>query len=74
MASNLDAMAPENGKKTIAELIATFPEEERLILTLHLVNMISATEIAEKLGVPERAVASVIISGRTRLIGLISKG
>jgi DNA-directed RNA polymerase specialized sigma24 family protein len=50
------------------------PEEERLILTLHLVNMISATEIAEKLGVPERAVASVIISGRTRLIGLISKG
>jgi DNA-directed RNA polymerase specialized sigma24 family protein len=36
--------------------------------------MISATEIAEKLGVPERAVASVIISGRTRLIGLISKG
>ena len=74
MASNLDAMAPENGKKTIAELIATLPEEERLILTLHLVNMISATEIAEKLGVPERAVASVIISGRTSLIGLISKG
>jgi DNA-directed RNA polymerase specialized sigma24 family protein len=48
------------------------PEEERLILTLHLVNMISATEIAEKLGVPERAVSSVIASGRSRLIGLIS--
>ena len=72
MASNLYAMAAENGKKTIAELIDTLPEEERLILTLHLVNMISATEIAEKLGVPERAVSSVIASGRSRLIGLIS--
>jgi DNA-directed RNA polymerase specialized sigma24 family protein len=60
-------MAPDSSAKTIAELIATLPEEERLILTLHLVNM-----IAEKLGVPERAVSSVITSGRSRLIGLIS--
>jgi DNA-directed RNA polymerase specialized sigma24 family protein len=65
-------MAPDSSAKTIAELIATLPEEERLILTLHLVNMISATEIAEKLGVPERAVSSVIAAGRSRLIGLIS--
>ena len=65
-------MAPDGSAKTIAELIANLPEEERLILTLHLVNMISATEIAEKLGVPERAVSSVITSGRSRLIGLIS--
>jgi len=65
-------MAANGSAKTIAEIIATLPEEERLILTLHLVNMISATEIAEKLGVPERAVISVIASGRTRLIGLIS--
>ena len=65
-------MAPDGSAKTIAELIATLPEEERLILTLHLVNMISTTEIAEKLGVPERAVSSVIASGRSRLIGLIS--
>ena len=65
-------MAADGSAKTIAELIATLPEEERLILTLHLVNMISATEIAEKLGVPERAVSSVITSGRSRLIGLIS--
>ena len=65
-------MAAESSAKTIAELIATQPEEERLILTLHLVNMISTTEIAEKLGVPERAVSSVIASGRSRLIGLIS--
>ena len=65
-------MAPDDSRKTIADLIATLPEEERLILTLHLVNMVSITEIAEKLGVPERAVVSVITSGRARLIGLIS--
>jgi hypothetical protein len=65
-------MAPEGNSKTIAELIATLPEEERLILTLHFVNMITTSEIAAKLGVPERAVISVIASGRSRLIGLIS--
>jgi len=65
-------MAPDGGGKTIAELINTLPEEERLILTLHLVNMISTSEIAEKLGVPERAVISVITTGRSRLIALIS--
>jgi DNA-directed RNA polymerase specialized sigma24 family protein len=65
-------MASDGSGKTIAELITTLPEEERLILTLHLVNMISTAEIAEKLGVPERAVVSVITSGRSRLIALIS--
>ncbi len=65
-------MTSEDGGKTIAELINTLPEEERLILTLHLVRMISAAKIAEKLGVPERAVITVIASGRSRLIGLIS--
>jgi DNA-directed RNA polymerase specialized sigma24 family protein len=64
-------MASDGSGKTIAELITTLPEEERLILTLHLVNMISTAEIAEKLGVPERAVVSVIASGRSRLIALI---
>jgi DNA-directed RNA polymerase specialized sigma24 family protein len=67
-------MASDSSAKTIAEIIATLPQEERMILTLHLVNMISATEIAEKLGVPERAVVSVIALGRSRLIGLISLG
>jgi len=60
--------------KSIAELISALPEEERLILTLHLVNLVSTTEIAKKLGVPERAVLSVIASGKSRLIGLIFKG
>ena len=57
-------MASDGGGKTIAELINTLPEEERLILTLHLVNMISTAEIAEKLGVPERAVVSVNCIGQ----------
>ena len=65
-------MTTEDGAKTIAELINTLPEEERLILTLHLVKMISAAEIAKKLGVTERAVTTVIASGRSRLIRLIS--
>lgn len=65
-------MTSMDGGKTIAELINTLPEEERLILTLHLVKMISAAEIAKKLGVPERAVITVIASGRSRLIRLIS--
>ena len=65
-------MASDGSGKTIAELISTLPEEERLILTLHLVKMISTQEIAEKLGVPERAVVSVVASGRSRLIALIS--
>ena len=60
--------------KSIAELISALPEEERLILTLHFVNLVSTTEIAKKLGVPERAVISVIASGKSRLIGLIFKG
>lgn len=63
-----------SGNKTIAELISALPEEERLILTLHLVNLVSTSDIAKKLGVPERAVISVIASGKSRLIGLISKG
>jgi len=60
-------MTSKDGGKTIAELINTLPEEER-----HLVKMISAAEIAKKLGVPERAVITVIASGRSRLIRLIS--
>ena len=63
-----------NSDKSIAELISALPEEERLILTLHLVNLVSTTEIAKKLGVPERAVISVIAGGKSRLIGLIFKG
>ena len=58
-------------KKSIAEILESLPEEERLILTMHYVYQVSAAEIAGKLGVPERAVLTVIASGRSRLISSI---
>lgn len=58
-------------KKSIAEILESLPEEERLILTMHYVYQITAAEIAGKLGVPERAVLSVISTGRSRLISSI---
>ena len=65
-------MSSENsGKKSIAEILESLPEEERLILTMHYVYQITAAEIAEKLGVPERAVLTVISTGRSRLISSI---
>ena len=58
-------------KKSIAEILESLPEEERLILTMHYVYQVSTSEIAGKLQVPERAVLSVIASGRSRLISSI---
>lgn len=53
--------------ETLAQLLASLPEEERIILTLYYVRSLSAAEIAEILRVPEKAVFGVIIAGRTRL-------
>ena len=65
-------MSSENsGKKSIAEILESLPEEERIILTMHYVYQVTAAEIAGKLGVPERAVLSVISTGRSRLISSI---
>jgi RNA polymerase sigma factor (sigma-70 family) len=52
---------------TIAELIASLPEEERVILTLHYLRAKSVVEIAALLSVPEKAVETVIASGKRRL-------
>lgn len=52
---------------TIAELIASLPEEERVILTLHYLRAKSVTEIADLLSVPEKSVEVVIASGKRRL-------
>jgi DNA-directed RNA polymerase specialized sigma24 family protein len=60
-----------SAKKSIAEILESLPEEERLILTMHYVYQVSTAEIAGKLQVPERAVLSVIASGRSRLISSI---
>ena len=57
----------ERESLTLVEVIASLPEEERIILTLHLVKRLSLSEIATKIGVPERSVASVLASARARL-------
>ena len=57
----------------ISELLASLPEEERVILSLHYLKGKSANEIAQMLGVPERAVQSVITSGKTRLLSALNQ-
>ncbi|MFM1951911.1 MAG: hypothetical protein RJA33_705 [Actinomycetota bacterium] len=52
---------------TIAELIASLPEEERIILSLHYLAGKSISQIAATLSVPEKAVMTVIESGKARL-------
>jgi DNA-directed RNA polymerase specialized sigma24 family protein len=52
---------------TLAQMIAALPEEERVILTLYFGKNLSISEIAGKIGVPERAVVSVLIAGRARI-------
>ncbi|MEY3107732.1 MAG: hypothetical protein RL730_83 [Actinomycetota bacterium] len=54
-------------KRTLAQLIAALPEEERVILMLYFVKNLTIAEIAAKIGVPERSVRTVLESGRSRL-------
>ena len=58
----------------LSELLASLPEEERFILTMHYIRSMSAQEIGETLGVPERAVQSVITSGKSRLLSALNPG
>jgi RNA polymerase sigma factor (sigma-70 family) len=53
--------------KTLAEVLAALPEEERIILTLAYLRGMSATEIATLLSVPPKSVEAVITSGKARL-------
>jgi DNA-directed RNA polymerase specialized sigma24 family protein len=53
--------------QTIAELIASLPEEERIILTLHYLRGKSTDEIAVLLGVPVKSVVVVVDSGKRRI-------
>jgi len=57
--------------KTLAQLLASLPEEERFILTLHYLRYKSASEIAQLLGVPEKSVQVVIESGKNRLTAFL---
>lgn len=52
---------------SLAELIASLPEEERIILTLHYLRSLSSAQIAEVLKVPEKSVVVMIAAGKARL-------
>ena len=64
-------MSASKPAKTLADVLTELPEEERIILTAHLLRGLTAPEIAELLGVPERAVSSLIASGKARLSALL---
>lgn len=55
----------------LQELLASLPEEERVILTLFYLKSKPAEEIASLLGVPIRAVESVLHMGRQRLLSAL---
>jgi RNA polymerase sigma factor (sigma-70 family) len=57
----------ERKAQTLAELIESLPEEERIVLLLYFAKNLSVADIATKIGVPERSVAAVLASGRARL-------
>jgi RNA polymerase sigma factor (sigma-70 family) len=58
----------------ITQLLESLPEEERIILTMHYIRGLSNLEIADLLGVPERAVESVITTGKSRLLSALNQG
>jgi len=64
-------MSTSKPAKTLAEVLIELPEEERIILTMHLLRGLAAPEIADLIGVPERAVQSLISSGKSRLSALL---
>ena len=64
-------MSASKPAKTLAEVLSELPEEERIILTMHLLRGLTAPEIANLIGVPERAVISLISSGKSRLSALL---
>lgn len=61
-------MKPES---SIAELIDSLPEEERFILTLHYLKGMGASQIANTLGVPNKAVETVIERGKKRIFAAL---
>lgn len=57
----------ESSPLTLAQLISSLPEEERVILMLHYLRNLSTEQIAQAIGAPERAVLGVLAAGRARL-------
>ena len=52
---------------TLKEVLASLPEEEQVILTLHYLRSMQSDQIALLLSVPEKSVLAVIVRGRARL-------
>ena len=59
--------------QTLAELLASLPDEERIILTLHYLRSKSSAEIDALLSVPEKSVLVVIDSGKKRLTAIFNQ-
>ena len=57
--------------QTLAQALASLPEEERIILTMHYLKSMSAADIASLLGVPERSVDAIIRQGKSRLSAIL---
>lgn len=57
--------------QSLSDALASLPEAERIILTMHYLRSLSAQEIAEILGVPERAVEATIAVGKARLSAIL---
>ena len=57
--------------ETLAQLLASLPEEERIILTMHYVKAMSVSDIASILSVPERSAEAIIRQGSSRLSAIL---
>ena len=57
--------------QTLAQALASLPEEERIILTMHYLKSMSAADIDSILGVPERSVEVIIRQGKSRLSAIL---
>jgi RNA polymerase sigma factor (sigma-70 family) len=57
--------------QTLADALASLPDEERIILTMHYLKSMSAAEIATMLGVPERSAEAIIKQGKARLSAIL---
>ena len=57
--------------QTLAQALASLPEEERIVLTMHYLKSMSAADIASLLGVPERSVEAIIRQGKSRLSAIL---
>jgi RNA polymerase sigma factor (sigma-70 family) len=56
---------------TLAQLLDSLPEEERIILTAHYLRGKSSAEIAATLGVPQKAVDTIIAIGKSKLLKVL---